>query len=211
MGDARECERANAPALALIRAAEELMRTADGIRHQGAKGASAYQTELLASQWKYYKSLGGAAASPEQVRLPEDPCKEARQALQQKGAALEAEYRNCVAAHPKEMRLMALSRELASNRRYLAMLEKAHEEKGRNPNFEAESRGGGEWARALKADPALARARLAAQFQEYRSAGGTATRLEEVSEMPNPCAPAAVSAGPPASIGARKSLSLPAQ
>jgi hypothetical protein len=211
MDDSRECRRANAATLSLIRAAEEVMRSVNNLGVSGAKGAPSYQSDLLDRQWKYYKSLGGTAASPEQVRLPENPCRQVSEALRQKGAVMEAKYRECAASHPKEIKLSALSRQLLANRGYLAMLESVQEEKRRNPKFDSEFKGSGEWAAAFKADPALARAQLALQFQEYRSAGGTAPRLEGVTEIPNPCVPEAAAAPRPSPITDRPTLTLPGQ
>lgn len=119
--------------------------------------------------------------------MPDDPCREAQQALGRKSMALEIQYRECVAAHPGEMRVSALSRELVSARGYLARLEQIHEERRANPAVGSGPKGSGEWAAAAKADPALVRAALAAKFQEYRIAGGPATRLEDVREIPDPC------------------------
>lgn len=211
MNDVVDCTRANMAMLSLVRASEEVIQSVNNIRVSGANGASSYRMDLLERQWKYYKSLGGTAASPEQVRMPEDPCKEAKEALQRTSVTIEAQYRDCGASHPKEMRLSALSKELLSGRGYLATLEKIRDEKRSNPNFDSGFKGSGEWAAAFKADPALVRAELAVKFQEYRSAGGPASRLEDVREILNPCIP---EANPPARaspIADKRTLTLPRQ
>ena len=208
LNDVNACTRANMATLSLIRASEEIIRSSNNIGIAGAKGASTYQSDLLERQWKYYKSLGGTAVSPQQVRVPEDPCKTEKEALNQKSVAQETRYRNCVALHPKEIRLAALSKELASGRAYLAALEKLREERSNNPNFDSSSKGSGEWAALLKADPLAVRAGLAVKLQEYRSAGGSASQLEDVREIPNPCVTEVTTTSRPASISDKRTLIL---
>lgn len=209
MSDANECRRTHQNDQSLMRAAEEVIRSVNNARAVGARGASAYQSDLLERQWKYYKSIGGTAASPEQVQMPEDPCKEAGLALERKSSAVMNQYQECVAAHPKEIKLSALSRELIGNCGFLAALEKYHEEKRTNPGFDASAKGGGEWAAAFKADPAVVRTAVAMKFQEYRDAGGPAARLEDVTEIPNPCLPEKASLSQPSPINAKRSLTVP--
>lgn len=209
MNDVRECTRAHQAELALMKASEEVMRSANNLKMAGARGASSYQRDLLERQWKYYKSLGGMAASPEDVRMPEDPCMPVREVLQSKSTAMETQYQECAASHPKEMRLSALSKELSSGQRYLVALERIREEKRNNPSVDSGSKGSGEYARAFQADPVLVRAGLAMQFKEYRAAGGPAARLEDVREIPNPCLPEVTDAPRPSPIMQKRTLIVP--
>lgn len=188
MNDSRECARANATTLSLIKAAEEVIRSVNNIRVSGAKGAPAHQSELLDKQWKYYKSQGGTAASPEQVTLPDDPCKNAKEALQQKTVAMEAEYRKCTDSHSDEIKLASLSNQLVENQKWLAMAEALQSEKRRNPEkFAAETKGSGEWAKLYSMEPVQLRTGLEYTFQEYKKYGGPAMRIEDVKAIPNPC------------------------
>lgn len=207
MAEVRECTRAHQKELALIKASEELMRSVNNLKITGAGRTSPYQKDLLERQWKYYKSLGGTAASPEQVRMPEDPCMPAREALQKKSAAMEAQYRECSASHAREMKLSALSKELSDGNRYLAALEKFREQKRSTPGLG--SGGNDEYARAFQADPEVVRAGLAAKFLEYRAAGGPATRLEDVREIPNPCLPLAAATQRPSPVTQSRTLAVP--
>jgi len=209
MNDLRECTRAHQAELALTQASEEVLRSVNNLKRAGGGGASSYQRDLLERQWKYYKSLGGMAASPEDVRMPEDPCMQVREVLQGKSAVMETQYQKCAASHPKEMRLSALSKELSSARGYLVALERIREEKRNNPNIDSGSKGSGEYARAFQADPVLVRAELAIKFQEYRNAGGPATRLEDVREIPNPCLPTVTDAPRPSPINQKRTLIVP--
>lgn len=188
MNDSRDCARTNAATLSLIKATEEVMQSVNNLRIPGAKSASAYQNELLERQWKYYKSLGGAAASPEQVTLPEDPCKNAKEALRQKTVAMEAEYRKCTDSHSSEIKLASLSNQLVENQKWLAMAEALQAEKRRNPEkFAAETKSSGEWAKLYSMEPAQLRVGMESTFQEYKKYGGPAMRIEEVKLIPNPC------------------------
>lgn len=188
MNDFRDCTRANAATLSLIKAAEEVMRLANNLRVSGAKGASAYQNELLERQWKYYKSQGGTAASPEQVALPDDPCKNTQEALRQKTVAMEAEYRKCTDSHTKEIKLSYLSNQLVENQKWFVMAEALQAEKRRDPEkFASEAKGSGEWAKLYSMEPAQLRAGMEYNFQEYKKYGGPATRVEDVQPIPNPC------------------------
>ena len=211
MSDVRECTRANHAMLSLIKASEEVIRSVNNLKIAGAKGFSSYQRDLLERQWRYYKSLGGTAPSPEEVRMPEDPCKQVKEALQDKSVAMEAQYKECVASHAREMRLSVLSKELSSGHRYLAALKKIQEEKRNNPNFDSSAKDSEEWVAAFKADPALVQADLAAKFQEYRNAGGPASRLEDVREIPNPCLPEVTDPPTPPPITQKRILILPKQ
>ncbi|MBL8474165.1 MAG: hypothetical protein KF778_15905 [Rhodocyclaceae bacterium] len=207
MDELRACTRANQATLELIRAAEELMRTASNVRNAGAGGATPYHQDLLERQWKHYKSLGGSAATPDAVRPPEDPCYQAKQALQTKSAHVDAQYRACSATRAREMRVFALSREIASGHRYLEMLERVRQEK--RDHAAAGSRDDAVYARAFAADPLRVRTELAAKFVEYRNAGGSAARPEEVREIPNPCIEADNRPAPPSPVMQRRSITLP--
>ena len=219
MNDSRECQRANLAAISLRNSAEGVIRIVNNIKISKARGSSANYDAIyekqLSSAWDYYKSRGGTAASPEHVTLPEDPCKEVRAALQRKGAAMEAQYRECTTSHAKELKLAILSKQLVANRGYLVALEKVQAEQRKNPNVNSDNKGSAEWAASFKTDPALVRATLASQFQEYRSLGGPASRLEDVGEVPNPCltevskGESRASASGSSPITARRTLTLP--
>jgi hypothetical protein len=209
MNDLRECTRVHQTELALMKASEEVMRSVNNLKMAGTRGTSSYQKALLESQWKYYKSLGGMASSPEDVRMPEDPCMQVKEVLQGKSTVMETQYQECAASHPKEMKLSALSKELSSGQRYLVALERIREEKRNNPSFDSGSKGSGEYARAFQADPLLVRAELGMKFQEYRDAGGPATRLEDVREIPNPCLPTVTDAPRPSPINQKRTLTVP--
>jgi hypothetical protein len=203
MSGLRECYRANSSTMSLIRAAEDVVRSVNNQKVATASVNPSYQRDLLDRQWKYYKSLGGTAATPEEVRIPEDPCNAEKTALQQKTAQMETQYRACVDAHPREMRLFALSRDLISARSYVAMASKINSQPG---DFSAEVR-----ARAGQVDLAAAKAGLAAQFQEYRGLGGTAAQIEEVRELPNPCLPKESTAPQPSAITSKRTMIVPGQ
>ena len=206
----RACVRANLRPIALIDAAREVMRSVEMAKANGAR-TSDYRRDLLQRQFQHYQSLGGSAATPQDVRLPDDPCNEQKQALQKKSAEMEGEYRRCADARPGEMKASALSHELVAGREYLLALGKAHEEKRNNPaNFEAGLKGSGEWRALWRADPAAVRAELAHKFHEYRSAGGTATRIEDVQRIPNPCMPVPAPAKPQV-ILQQRSIAVPRQ
>jgi hypothetical protein len=104
------------------------------------------------------------------------------------GPAMPAQYQECAAARGREVRLATLSNELVNNRQTLAMVEKMHEEKRRNPGTDPGLRG--EWRMLARIDPVQARGELGQQFVEYRAAGGPAARVEDVERIANPCLPA---------------------
>ncbi len=188
MSEVRNCTSANAATLSLIRAAEEVVTTVNTLRNAGASVAT-YQQQLLDKQWKTYKSLGGTAASPEQVKPPEDPCKAAKEALHQKSVALENEYRQCVESRANDIKVSELSKELVSGRNYAAMLDRIHENTRTAPKPDSGATVTSSRTATLKTDPDAVRAELAAKLEAYRSVGGPATRLEDVTEIPNPCIP----------------------
>lgn len=182
----RDCMRKNAQALALLSASKEVVRTREIARNDRAQGRSGgYGEGELDRTWKYYKSLGGAAATPDAVSVPEDPCKASAEKFRQQADSAQARYRECAAAHPGEIRLARLSNEVVQTRQWLAAAEKVQEERLRNPN--PDTRGSGEWAVLAKLEPAPLRAELAQKFSAYRGAGGPAARVEDVAALPNPC------------------------
>jgi hypothetical protein len=182
------CMRQHASTLALIDAARSVIRTRDNLQRDRSQGRNvAYGESELERNWKYYKSQGGTAASPEQVSVPEDPCRESAQAVQRQMGEAQEKYRECAAARAGEVRLAQLSKEVVDGRQWLAMAEKMQEEKRRNPSLAAEGAGRGEWRGLDKVDPVQARAALGQQFAAYRGAGGTAARIEDVTLVPNPC------------------------
>ena len=171
MADLRDCARENANAYALLKAAGEVMKSVQQIR--ATKEPSQQQRDLLATQWKEYKQHGGTAASPEQVVLPPEPCKALKEAAQIKAFAMTAAYRQCAATRSSEIRLAVLSKDVMRGRTFLEIYDKLPpEQRARAP-----------------LDPVQVRAELAKDFKDYRAAGGPASRLEDVREIPNPCVP----------------------
>ncbi len=174
MNDYRQCMRDNAAAIARMRAAEDVVRAQNSLKVAREHGvATAYSEERLQRQWQYFKSLGGSGASPEQVTVPEDPCKSALQALQPALAAKEAELAQCLSAEAGKVKLASLSRDVLMTRRYLDLLDRGQAPS--EPN--------------KRVTPAEVRALLERQFQDYRRNGGTAVRVEDVREIDNPCLP----------------------
>ena len=143
---------------------------------------------------------GGSLLPPESLRLNQE---------------IHGRYRECVAANPKEARLATASKELADSRMWMAAAEKMQQERAQNPEKFAGKRADPQWAK-LEAEfnPARVRAAQAAMFQEYRAAGGTAARIEDVTPVPHPCThhlPGRPSGPPtPAAITEPKTLVLPA-
>ena len=186
--DHRECMRTNAAALSLLNASREVVRTRENLRSDRAQGRSlAYSEGELERNWKYYKSQGGVATTPDEVKVPDDPCKASADKFRQQAEAAQTQYRECAATHEREIRISRLASEVIQARQWLAAAEKVQEEKRRNPSFGTDTRGSGEWASLAKLEPATMRQELAQRFTAYRSAGGPATRIDEVSALPDPC------------------------
>jgi len=179
----RECMQKNAAAMSLIAAAREVIRIRDIVARLRAQGRDvAFAGPELERSWRHYKSSGGAAASPDGVSIPEDPCKASMEKVRQQAEAAQAEYQACVAAHPREMQLVSLANEVILARNALAWAERMMEEKRSNPGVAKE-----EWRMAERIDPLVARTALNQQFAEYRAAGGAATRVGDVQPVSNPC------------------------
>ncbi len=175
MRASRECARSNESRQAQLRAAANVSKTQQSIQAAGAK-APAYLTQMLEQQYKLYKSLGGTAASPQDVTVPEDPCKSSVEALRVKAAALEAGHRQCQGTRGREVKLALLAQEVVNTRAALAMLATLPADKA-----------GVVTAPVGKTSAAQLRAEMAQKFQDYKNAGGTASRAEDVAEMPDPC------------------------
>ena len=125
--------------------------------------------------------------TPDEVKVPDDPCKASADKFRQQAEAAQTQYRECAATHEREIRLSRLASEVIQARQWLAAAERVQEEKRRNPSFGTDTRGSGEWASLAKLEPATMRRELAQRFTAYRSAGGPATRIDEVSALPDPC------------------------
>jgi hypothetical protein len=113
----RACVRDNMRALELVRAAEEVARTAASLRAATSAGAAAdYQRALLDRQFQHYRSLGGTAATPDAVGVPVDPCAPIADTLRRQQAEDHARYQQCAAGRAREVRLAAVSREIVESR-----------------------------------------------------------------------------------------------
>lgn len=171
--------------------------------HQACLRANAKALELV------------RAATPESVEVPPDPCQASANKLRDERMDLHAQYTECASTHAREVRLATLSKELMESRNWLVVAEKIQEERRRNPEKYAGVDKSSEWGRLAQLEPAHVRASQAALFTEYRSAGGTAVRIEDVTALPNPCVqnlpgPPARPQGP-SSITGQRSQTAPAR
>ena len=189
MQDYQACTRANAKALELMRAAAAVEQSVRSAKTSPLPGNLAeYRRTLLERQFAHYQSLGGTAATPESVEVPPDPCRQSFDALRQDQGANYAKYKECTAAHAKEVRLSGLAFQIVESNRLIAAAERMQSERRNNPEKFAEKRADPQWAKLeSEFEPARLRAGTAALFAEYRAAGGTATRSEDVTSLPNPC------------------------
>ena len=198
--DYRACMQANAATWKLRRASEELVRTVSKMKQDGGKGKNQdqYQSQLK-RQWDHYQALGGTAVSPEQVSVPEDPCKPIQDSMRQQADGARKRYNECATSRANEVKLANLSGALVQGQKRLAAAEALQAEKPRNPDKPADTKGPGERARQSSVEPAQLRAGLERTFQEYRKSGGPATTIENVKALPNPCLKEleAARAGPP--------------
>ena len=184
----RDCVVKNARALALLSASKEVIRPREMLRNDRAQGRSTSFSEgELERSWKYYKSQGGAATTPDEVKVPDDPCAASAEKVRQQTQAANAKYRECAAAHAHEIRIHQAANGVINARQWIAGAERIQEERRRNPN--PDTRGSGEWAALAKLEPAKMRQELDQRFLEYRTVGGTATRAEDVTAVPDPCMP----------------------
>jgi hypothetical protein len=186
-----ECMRANASAIEVANASREVVRARDLVKAARAQGRDvAYAQGELDRAWQHYLTRGGKATGPDGVRVPEDPCSGQAERAREQLEASRDRYQSCAASHQRELRLARLSGEVVQARHGLALAEKLQQERLRDPQaFEAKTRGSGEWRALAKMEPAMMREIMAQRFAEYRSAGGTAARADEVTVLPDPCLP----------------------
>jgi hypothetical protein len=191
----RDCIVRNARLMAQLSASREVVRTREMLRIDRAQGrGTSFSEGELDRTWKYYKSQGGAAATPDEVRVPDDPCAASADKVRQQMATANAQYRECAAAHPAEIRLSQAANRVIQARQWLAGAERVEEERRRNPNLD--TRGSGEWAALARIEPGKMRQDLELRFAEYRSVGGPASRIEDVTPVPDPCVPQQREPGP---------------
>lgn len=205
----RSCEMSNRAILSLREAAESVIRLVANARAPTARVADTYYETQIANVMRDYQSQGGTATSPDQVRVPDDPCGAPREAWRRKNETMQLDYDKCVAAHPVEVKLSSLSKQIVSARDELAIAEKTEDERINNPNIPADLRGKFDWAASIKARTMSLRTELAATFQQYRSAGGSAKRVEDVTKIPNPCAPSVGIPSEPSSISESRTMRGP--